>query len=225
MTKKKTVSKKSSKPARPAPPPSSEEATAHLRKVDKTLAKLIDRVGPYALTKNVAKTTFEALARSIVFQQLNGKAASTILGRVVVAVGGKLTAEALAKTSDETLRAAGLSRGKLASLRDLAARTLAGELPSLAEMRKMENEAIIAALTEVRGVGRWTVEMLLMFRLGRGDVLPVSDFGVRKGFMLAYGLAELPTVDHLSSHGEKWSPHRTAASWYLWRATELLRTK
>ncbi|MEO9142702.1 MAG: DNA-3-methyladenine glycosylase 2 family protein [Polyangiaceae bacterium] len=220
MTMKKTLAKKK-KPTSPTP----EEARAHLRKVDKTLAKLIDRVGPYALATSKAKTTFEALARSIVFQQLNGKAASTIFARLVETVGGELTAEALMTTSDEELRVAGLSRNKRASVRDLAARTLAGEIPSLVKMRKMENEAIISALTEVRGIGRWTVEMLLMFRLGRGDVLPVSDYGVRKGFMLAYGLAEMPTPDHLSSHGEKWSPHRTAASWYLWRATELPPTK
>ncbi|HEX7665807.1 MAG TPA: hypothetical protein VF407_14875 [Polyangiaceae bacterium] len=203
------------------PHPLSDEAITHLRKVDKKLGKLIDRVGPYALEKSQSKTTFEALVRSIVFQQLNGKAASTILGRVIDAVGGTLTAEAVDATSDAKLRAAGLSRGKLASIRDLTTRTLAGEIPTIAKMRRMENEAILEALTQVRGIGRWTVEMLLMFRLDRHDVLPVSDFGVRKGFMIAFGLEEMPTLDHVSAHGEKWAPHRTAASWFLWRATEL----
>ncbi|MGH7329583.1 MAG: DNA-3-methyladenine glycosylase family protein, partial [Polyangiaceae bacterium] len=154
-----------------------EDPIAHLRRADPRLAKIIDKVGPYAIKKQTTKTTFEALARSIVYQQLSGKAAATIFGRLVDALGGKLTPGAIAKASDKTLRGAGLSGSKAKSLRDLADKTMNGTVPSLARLHKMENEAIIEALTQVRGIGRWSVEMLLMFRLERGDVLPVSDYG------------------------------------------------
>jgi methylated-DNA-[protein]-cysteine S-methyltransferase len=197
------------------------DAVEALRAADPKLAKVIDRVGAYAMQKQTAKTTFEALARSIVYQQLSGKAASTIFGRVIDAIGGTLSPEAILKASDETLRAAGLSRSKTLSIRDLAEKTIAGKIPSLARLKKMDAEEIIETLTEVRGIGRWSVEMLLMFRLEHRDVLPVSDYGVRKGVMLLHGLRELPTLEEVAKHGEKWRPHRTIASWYLWRSLDI----
>ena len=167
---------------------------------------------------------FVALAESIVYQQLSGKAAATIFGRVCAlfprGAGGPTPQQVLA-ASDEQLRGAGLSRPKLLALRDLAARSRDGKLPTLEEAHRMENEAIIHCLTEVRGIGRWTVEMLLMFRLGRPDVLPVDDYGIRKGFAVAFKKRELPGRKDLEKRGARWRPYRTVASWYLWRATEL----
>jgi 3-methyladenine DNA glycosylase/8-oxoguanine DNA glycosylase len=124
------------------------------------------------------------------------------------------------KASDKTLRGAGLSRSKMLSVRDLAEKTIAGKIPAISRLLKMDDEKIIETLTEVRGIGRWSVEMLLMFRLGRRDILPVSDYGIRKGVMLLHGLAELPSLEAVAKHGEKWRPHRTIASWYLWRSLD-----
>jgi len=200
------------------------DALLVLRNADARLAKLIERVGAYGISKQTTRTTFEALARSIVYQQLSGKAAATIFGRVIDAVGGTLTPDAILRASDKTLRGAGLSRSKMLSIRDLAEKTIGGKIPSISRLLKMDDEKIIETLTEVRGIGRWSVEMLLMFRLGRGDILPVSDYGIRKGFMLTFGLSELPTLDALAKHGEKWRPHRTIASWYLWRSLDAAAT-
>ncbi|MEO7111872.1 MAG: methylated-DNA--[protein]-cysteine S-methyltransferase [Polyangiaceae bacterium] len=197
------------------------DALAALRLADPKLAKIIDRVGAYAIQKQTSKTTFEALARSIVYQQLSGKAAGTIFGRLIDAVSGTLTPEAILAAADNTLRGAGLSRSKTLSIRDLAEKTIAGKIPSIARLLKMDDEKIIETLTEVRGIGRWSVEMLLMFRLGRRDVLPVSDYGIRKGVMLLHGLRDLPSLDEVAKHGEKWQPHRTMASWYLWRSLDI----
>jgi DNA-3-methyladenine glycosylase II len=129
--------------------------------------------------------------------------------------------EAVLATSDQTLRAAGMSRAKVAGVKDLAAKTLDGTVPTLARLMKMDDADIVSRLVEVRGIGVWTVEMLLIFRLGRPDVLPVADFGVRKGFMLTYGLKKLPTPQQILDYGELWRPYRSVASWYLWRAVEL----
>src|SRR5699024_4867142 len=129
--------------------------------------------------------------------------------------------DALMAVPDEELRAAGLSANKLAAMRDLARKSLDGTVPPLARVRRMDDAALIEHFTQVRGIGQWTVEMLLIFRLGRPDVLPIDDYGVRKGFMLAYGLPEMPRPKELLAHGERWRPWRTVASWYLWRATEL----
>ena len=173
-----------------------------------------------------ASNTFTVLAEAIVYQQLTGRAAATIFGRVCGlfpdATEGP-TAEHIMRVSDDNLRAAGLSRAKLLSLRDLARRTAAGEIPTLADIRNMENEAIIERLTAVRGIGRWTVEMLLIFRLGRPDVLPLDDYGVRKGFGFALRKRALPTRKDLEKRGGRWKPYRTVASWYLWRASELAK--
>lgn len=198
-------------------------AIAHLTRADKTLGRLIRKVGPCRLAPETRRTPFQALVRSVTFQQLNGKAAETIFGRVLALFPGKKfpSPEDLLGTSDEHLRAAGLSRNKTAAVKDIAAKTISGVVPDSRSIRKLPNEEILERLTAVRGVGPWTVEMLLMFTLGREDVLPVTDFGVRKGFALTYGLKELPTPKALLAHGEKWRPHRTTASWYLWRAVDL----
>jgi O-6-methylguanine DNA methyltransferase len=202
-------------------------AVEHLRASDPALARLIDAVGPFRMQLASTQSLFVALAQAIVYQQLNGKAAATIFGRVCAlfpkASGGP-TPDHVLRTSDEMLRGAGLSRSKLLSLQDLARRSSAGEIPTLAEIHRMESEAIIERLTAVRGIGRWTVEMLLMFRLGRPDVLPADDYGIRKGFALTFKKRELPTRKSLEARGARWSPYRTVASWYLWRAVERAKT-
>jgi O-6-methylguanine DNA methyltransferase len=201
-------------------------ALEHLRAADRALARLIDAVGPLRLRLDRTPSVFGALAEAIVYQQLTGRAAATIFARVRAlfprAHQGP-TAQQILRASDDRLRAAGLSRAKLLALRDLARKTIDGELPTLAEVRGMDDEAIIERLTQVRGIGRWTVEMLLIFRLGRPDVLPVDDYGVRKGYALAFRTRELPTRAALERRAVRWRPYRTAASWYLWRAVERAR--
>jgi 3-methyladenine DNA glycosylase/8-oxoguanine DNA glycosylase len=200
-----------------------EPATAveHLRASDESLARVIDSVGPFRLQLIGASSIFGALAQAIVYQQLNGKAAAAIFARFCALFPGTdPTAELVLAISEEELRGAGLSRSKLLSLRDLAGKTVSGEIPTLAEIRLMEDDAIIERLTSVRGIGRWTVEMLLIFRLGRPDVLPADDYGIRKGFALAYTQGELPARKDVEAHGVRWKPYRTVASWYLWRLAE-----
>ncbi|HJY48745.1 MAG TPA: DNA-3-methyladenine glycosylase [Stellaceae bacterium] len=200
-----------------------EPATAveHLRASDESLARVIDSVGPFRLQLIGASSIFGALAQAIVYQQLNGKAAAAIFARFCALFPGtEPTAEQLLAISDEELRGAGLSRSKLLSLRDLAGKTVSGEIPTLAEIRLMEDDAIIERLTSVRGIGRWTVEMLLIFRLGRPDVLPADDYGIRKGFARAYTQGELPARKDVEAYGVRWKPYRTVASWYLWRLAE-----
>jgi 3-methyladenine DNA glycosylase/8-oxoguanine DNA glycosylase len=168
-------------------------------------------------------TPFEALLRSIVYQQLSGKAAGTIHGRVCALFPrARPTAAVMAALTPELLRSAGLSRAKTLAVQDLAARTLDGTVPaSTAGMHGLDEEEIITRLTAVRGVGRWTVEMFLMFRLGRPDVLPVADLGIQKGFAVAFGKRKLPTPQQLLRRGERWRPWRTVASWYLWAMADL----
>jgi 3-methyladenine DNA glycosylase/8-oxoguanine DNA glycosylase len=202
------------------------EAHTHLASRDARLRKVIDEVGPVALARDPSKSAFETLMRSIVYQQLAGKAASTIHGRVLALFpDGRAHPEALVGLGDDALRGAGLSRNKLLALRDLADRVLDGTVPSIQAMGRMTDDAIVEQLVKVRGIGRWSAEMLLIFRLERPDVLPVHDFGVRYGFQLAYGKRALPTPADLTRAGEKWRPFRTAASWYLWRAVDLHRRK
>lgn len=197
-------------------------AMAELRAADPLLGRLFDRVGPFTLRLEDTADTFAALAESIVYQQLHGKAAATIFGRLRgLFPAGELHPTHILTASDAALRGAGLSANKLASLRDLAARTDRGEIPKLAELRAMDDERIIEQLTAVRGIGRWTVEMLLIFRLGRPDVLPLADFGVRKGFERAFKRASKEGPSALARRGQRWVPYRTVASWYLWRAAEL----
>lgn len=199
------------------------EAVEHLCRADKQLAKLIRSVGPCTMKPHRRRTPFVALVTAVTHQQLNGTAAMSILKRVLALYPGKRfpTPEDLIATPDEQLRAAGLSRAKIASIKDIAAKTIAGVVPASRAVARLSNEEIIERLTAVRGVGPWTVEMLLMFTLGRLDVLPATDYGVRKGFALTFGWKELPTPKELLEYGERWRPHRTTASWYLWRALEL----
>lgn len=194
-----------------------------LAKADPKLGALMKQVGPFRMKTAALRSPFMALAESIVYQQLTGKAAATIFGRVCerVGTGKRFTPNAVLAQSVESLREAGLSGAKTAALRDLAAKALEGEVPTLARARRMSDAALVEHLTKVRGIGQWTVEMLLIFRLGRPDVLPVDDYGIRKGFMRTYGLSELPRPKELLAYGERWRPWRTVASWYLWRSLEL----
>ena len=198
-------------------------ACRHLSGVDPEMEELIARVGEFTMRPEPAHSLFQVLVRSIVYQQLTGRAAATILGRATRLFAPKRfpTPGDLLEISPERLRAAGLSTAKTAALRDLAARTLDGTVPSLPRVRRMQDEEIIERLTAVRGIGRWTVEMLLIFKLGRPDVLPVSDLGVRKGFALTFRKRKLPAPAVMHRRGNRWRPYRSVASWYLWRALEL----
>lgn len=196
-------------------------AAAELARRDRRLGRLIGRVGPPTIVGGEPASLFAALARSIVYQQLSGKAAGTIHGRVLdLMPRRRMAPAALLALTEEQLRGAGLSRAKTAAVRDLAAKTLDGTVPTLARVRRMDDEEIVERLTQVRGIGRWTVEMLLIFRLGRPDVLPVSDLGVRKGFALIYRRDDLPTAAEITGHAERWRPWRSVASWYMWRAAD-----
>jgi methylated-DNA-[protein]-cysteine S-methyltransferase len=198
-------------------------AVAHLREKDKRLARYIDKVGPFRMRPAALQSPFQALAESIVYQQLNGRAAATILGRVVALFRPRRfpRPQDLIDMPDEKLRGAGLSRSKLAALKDLAAKALDGTVPGMAALQKLSDDEIVERLTAVRGIGRWTVEMLLLFRLARPDVLPAADYGVRKGFAKVRGLKELPSEKELLAYGERWRPYRSVASWYLWRLLDL----
>jgi DNA-3-methyladenine glycosylase II len=200
-----------------------EEAAEQLSRADQVLGRLIRRVGPCRLKLRARKAPFEALVHAVTHQQLNGTAARTILNRVLALYSGKRfpTPEDVLATSDSRLRAAGLSRAKTVAIKDIAGKTIAGVVPGPRAIGRMSDEEILERLTSVRGVGPWTVEMLLMFTLDRKDVLPATDYGVRKGFALTYGWRVLPTPKQLLEHGEKWRPHRTTAAWYLWRSLEL----
>jgi DNA-3-methyladenine glycosylase II len=208
-----------------------EKAIAELSMADPKLAELIRRVGPFTLRLKSQHSPFEALLEAIIYQQLHGKAAFAILNRLLHAFGDiHPQPENLLQAPDELLRSCGLSANKTKALRDLAAKTLDGTVPSLAKIRRMPDAEIIERLTEVRGVGQWTVEMLLIFRLGRPDVFPLSDYGVRKGFLLTFGRppktkpitpAVLPKVDVMLRRARRWQPWRSVASWYLWRACDL----
>lgn len=193
------------------------KAVAHLKNVDPVMAEVIAKVGSYKGWPASEGTHFDAVARSIVFQQLSGKAAGTIHGRFQGLYGGRtpLPVE-LATTSDEQLRAVGLSRQKSAYLKDLGAKVASGELP-IETLHELTDEEIITALIQVKGIGRWTAQMFLMFRLGRPDVLPDLDLGIQKGIQRAYRLRKLPTPERVLKIGAKWAPYRTIASWYMWR--------
>ncbi len=200
-------------------------AVAHLRASDTKLRRLIDRIGPCRMQLKTTPSLFAALAESIVYQQLHGKAAATIFARVRALfprARGAITATQILNASEADLRGAGLSNGKYLALQDLAERTKMGTIPALAQIQKLDDEAIIECLSEVRGIGRWTVEMLLIFRLGRPDILPLDDFGVRKGYSIAFGTSELPNKAELEARAKRWRPYRSVASWYLWRATDSL---
>jgi DNA-3-methyladenine glycosylase II len=186
------------------------------------MAELIARSRRYNITPAMSIRPFDALAESIAYQQLSGKAAATIFGRVRALYPKKkwLDPVLLLATPDEALRAAGLSRAKTAALKDLAAKTIDGTVPAGRALIRMSDDEIITRLTAVRGIGRWTVEMLLLFDLGRPDVWPVDDYGVRKGFAKTFGRRKLPTPKQLMKFGEKWRPYRSVAAWYFWRALD-----
>ncbi len=235
------------RPRRSSRPPRYDSALAcrELSAADPRLGRLIAHAGPFTLRIASATTPFEALVESIVYQQLHGKAAATIHRRLLEGFAPlcgtdahgepeHFSAQHLIDCSNQQLRAAGLSHNKSLALRDLAARTLDGTVPTLARIRRMSDEAIVEHLTQVRGIGRWTVEMLLVFRLGRPDVLPVSDYGVRKGFALTFGKlkptdkvtpADLPKSAAMEARAARWRPWRSVASWYLWRACDLASGK
>jgi len=213
-------------------PFNSDEALAHLRKADAKLGALIDRAGPFTLMLDASPSPFESLLESILYQQLHGKAAATIHRRVRECYKGDPSPKALIGTPDEVLRACGVSGNKIKAMKDLAAKTLDGTVPSHASILKMADADIVERLTEVRGIGTWTVEMLLIFRLGRPDVLPVTDYGVRKGYALTFQrlpksrsieAADLPKPEVLFKRGKRWTPYRSVASWYLWRACDLAK--
>ncbi len=220
------------------PPYDAAGAVAALSAADPKLRRLIERAGPYRLRIAGALSPFESLAESIVYQQLHGKAAAAIHTRMlesfhgVCGVGVHPSPEHLLECPTAQLRGAGLSANKTLALRDLAAKTLDGTVPSLARIRRMADEDVIEHLTQVRGIGRWTVEMMLMFRLGRPDVLPTSDYGVRKGFALTFGKlkptdkvtpADLPKPAEMEQRAKRWHPWCSVASWYLWRACDLAK--
>jgi DNA-3-methyladenine glycosylase II len=225
------------------PRPPRYDSTLALRELaarDPKLGKLIERAGPFTLKVSGTQSPFEALVESIVYQQLHGKAAAAIHQRLlesfhgVCGIGVHFSAEHMLDCPNEQLRQAGLSHNKALALRDLAAKTLDGTVPTLARIRRMSDEAVIEHLMQVRGVGKWTVEMLLIFRLGRPNVLPVDDYGVRKGFALTFmGLkptqkvtpALLPKADLIHRRARRWQPWCSIASWYMWRACDLASGK
>ncbi len=197
-------------------------AVRHLSAVDPVLERLIREVGPCTLAPSGRRSPFEALARAIAYQQLHATAAETILRRFVALFPrGRFPSPAEVLSADpEAIRGAGFSRAKIAALRDLAAKTLDGTVPTARAIRSLDDEAIVSRLIEVRGIGRWTAEMLLIFQLGRPDILPVDDFGVRNGFRIAYRRRAMPTPKQMLRYGMRWRPYRTVAAWYLWRAAD-----
>ena len=197
-------------------------ALKHLAAVDPVMARLIQKVGPCKLEHEPWRAPFQSLVQAVAHQQLNGTAANTILTRFKKLFPRRRFPQPkdLAKVTDEQIRACGFSFSKIAAIRDIAAKTLDGTIPSSREIEKLSDEEIIKRLTAARGVGRWTVEMLLIFQLGRKDVLPVDDFGVRNGFRIAYKKREMPKPKALLAFGKKWRPHGTTAAWYLWRAAD-----
>jgi DNA-3-methyladenine glycosylase II len=203
------------------------EAHRHLSKRDPVLKLLIREHGFCDLVPEKRRPPFQSLVMAVAHQQLNGTAANTILSRFKKLFPGRKfpRPEDLAGVTDAQIRACGFSFAKIKSIRDIVEKTLSGVIPSSRQIVKLSDDEIVTRLTEVRGVGRWTVEMLLIFQLGRHDVLPAADFGVRTGFRHAYKKREMPTVKELLAHGEIWRPHRTTASWFLWCVADALKKK
>ena len=207
--------------APPTIPRGARRAVAHLTATDPILAEVIRRVGPFRLTRRTEGTHFDAVCRSIIYQQLSGKAAETIHGRVLDLFGGRAPLpHELAATQDAMLRSVGLSRQKLSYLKDLASQVASGDLP-IEALHELPDAEVIEALVRVKGVGRWTAQMFLMFRLGRPDVLPDLDLGIQKAIQRAYRLRKRPPPERVLKIGAPWAPYRTVASWYLWRSLEL----
>jgi DNA-3-methyladenine glycosylase II len=202
-------------------------AHRHLAKRDPVMKSLIRDFGPCGLVPEARRSPFQSLVQAVAHQQLNGTAANAILARFKKLFPGRRfpRPEDLAGVTDAQIRACGFSFAKIASIRDIAAKTLDGVVPASRQIVKLSDDEIIGRLTEVRGVGRWTVEMLLIFQLGRPDVLPADDFGVRNGFRHAYKKRDLPTPKEVLAHGKRWRPHGTTAAWYLWRVADAARKK
>jgi DNA-3-methyladenine glycosylase II len=190
--------------------------------MDPVMRRLITEIGPFTLKPKVRRSPFESLARAIAYQQLHDKAAESILKRFMAVFSRRRfpRPDELLAVNVRVIRKAGFSRPKIMALRDLAMKTLDGTVPTGRMLKQLDDEAIIERLIEVRGIGRWTVEMLLIFQLGRPDVLPVHDFGIRNGFRIGYQRATMPTPQQVFQYGERWRPFRTAAAWYLWRAAD-----
>ena len=203
------------------------EILRHLSAADPVMREIIRRHGDCGLKPETRRSPFQSLVQAIAHQQLNGTAANTILTRFKKLFPGRRFPRAadLAGVTDAQIRACGFSFAKIRAIRDLAEKTLSGVVPATRQFAKLTDEEIILRLTAVRGVGRWTVEMLLIFQLGREDILPVDDFGVRSGFGHAYRKGKMPKPRELLAHGEKWRPHRTTAAWYLWRAADGAKKK
>lgn len=205
-------------------PYSRKKSVEYLQSADPELGAAIDAVGPFALKIGAVASPFEMLLRSIAFQSVSTKAATTIHARVVDVIQGRrgagVTPERVLRCSKDRLREAGLSWAKVEAMRDLARKTRSGVVPGVDALDGLSDDEIIERISSVRGIGRWTVEMLLIFSLGRPDVLPATDLGVRKGFARVYGLDEMPTPKALLTYGARWAPYRSVASWYLWRALE-----
>jgi len=197
-------------------------ALRHLHKADPVMRALIRRIGPCTFEPRRHQSPYEVLVRAVAHQQLHGRAAEAILGRLIALFPGKRFPDPgdVLRTSTRTLRRAGFSRAKILSIKHIAKKAMTGDVPTRRAAARISDEDMVLRLTELRGVGRWTVEMLLMFQLGRPDILPVDDFGIREGFRITYGLRKRPTPKQVLIHGERWRPHRTIASWYLWRAVE-----
>jgi DNA-3-methyladenine glycosylase II len=202
-------------------------ALKHLAAVDPVMARLIRKIGACSLEHEPWRSPFQSLVQAVAHQQLNGTAANTILTRFKKLFPGRKfpKPEDLATVTDEQIRACGFSFAKIRAIRDIAAKALDGTIPSSRKIGKMDDDEIIERLTAARGVGRWTVEMLLIFQLGRENVLPVDDFGVRNGFRLAYKKRAMPKPKDLLKFGARWRPHATTAAWYLWRAADAARKK
>jgi len=206
--------------------PDYAEAVAYLRQADPALAKVIDIVGPCRMQIKGTQSLFIALAEAIVYQQLTAKAAATIFARVrglFPHAHNAPTPQQLLRASEARLRSAGLSGAKAAALQDLARKACNGQIPELKDLRTMDDAQIIESLTQVKGIGRWTVEMLLMFRLGRPDILPLDDYGLQKGIAVIDRKRKPPSKKDMEKRGKRWSPHRSVASWYLWRAADMKR--
>ena len=201
-----------------------DAARAHLARRDRKLARWIERIVAIAPDPRWMEPfdPVDALARAILYQQLSGRAAATIVGRVELGIRStRLHAETLDRLDDLALRGCGVSGNKILALRDLAARERRNEVPGVGDMEGLSDEEIIAALTPIRGIGRWTVEMMLIFRLGRPDVLPVDDLGVRRGVQRVDRLEDMPRARELAARGERWAPFRSYAALALWRIADL----
>jgi 3-methyladenine DNA glycosylase/8-oxoguanine DNA glycosylase len=199
------------------------KAHQFLSRSDKRLARLITRTGKFEFKLDECESMYESLLEAITYQSISGKAAATIFARIeALGTNGNCPTPAeLLRVRTPTLRKAGLSHAKIAAVRDLAQKTIEGIVPTLEEAQKMSDEELVERLVSVRGIGAWTVEMFLIFRLGRPDVLPIHDYGVQKGFSLTYGKKKITKPRELAEFGERWRPYRTVASWYMWRAVQL----